>query len=115
MPTSSLSIRGRVTGQLTADLEIKPADITNAAPVGTLTKTNLAAGDNTITIPTGATSLVMKPPTGNTNALILKGAGADTGRRLHNTNPQAVSFDGSVTTFIINAGAITNNFEILFL
>lgn len=108
-------MRGTVSSLGIGNIVIQPADVTTAAPIGTRSLTNLAAGDNTVTLPTGYTTVILIPPAGNTNAIILKGAGGDTGRRLHNTNWQVIHFDSSVTTFILNAAALTNNFEMVFI
>ena len=79
----------------------------NASPAQVQIVT-LAVGDNTITAPTGGTSpkaCTIVKPTGNTVALKLKGAGGDTGVRLHDTDPDSISLDATQTTFVLNAGA----------
>ncbi|HZJ67841.1 MAG TPA: hypothetical protein VFD36_30265 [Kofleriaceae bacterium] len=71
-----------------------------AAPI------TLAPGDNTITVPTGGTvptAVTIVKPTGNTSTIKIKGAGADTGVKLHLTDPDSISLDPTQATFILNA------------
>lgn len=86
--------------------EVSAAD-NNASPAQ-IQLVTLAAGDNTITAPTGGASFksctIVKPST-NANAIKIKGAGGDTGVRLHDTDPDTISLDGSQGTFILNAAA----------
>jgi hypothetical protein len=86
--------------------ELAAAD-NNASPAQIQVVT-LALGDNTITAPTAGTtfrSCTIVKPTANAIAIRLKGVGADTGVRLHNTDPDSVSLDPTQTTFVLNAAA----------
>ncbi len=68
----------------------------------------LAAGDNTITAPGGGTtpvSCTIVKPSDNTAVIKLKGAGGDTGVQLHKTDPDSVSLNAGVSSFILNAAA----------
>ena len=82
---------------------------TNDASPGSVTVQTLSSGANTITLPstTGVTvvSVTIKPPTGNTTSITVKGISGDTGIRLHNTDPSTLTFDSSVTSFVLTAGA----------
>ena len=80
----------------------------NAASPGSVEIKTLASGANTITLPTGGSTVVactIVPPVGNTTSITLKGVSGDTGIRVHNTDPTTVSFDSSVTTFVLTTGA----------
>jgi hypothetical protein len=83
----------------------------NAASPGQIEVKALAAGDNTITPPSGGTtpkSVTIIPPSGNVNLLKLKGVGGDTGIELHKTDPTTIALNSPTNTFVINAAAITN-------
>lgn len=80
---------------------------------------SLAAGANTITLPTGGTAplgATIIPPAGNTQALTLKGVGGDTGIPIHKTDPTSISFDSSAppASFVINAAGIVNGLRIVW-
>ena len=115
MPTASIELRGTISGLPIGSMAIQPSAITMTAAIGERDLQNLAMGDNTITIPTGTEMVIITPPSGNATAIILKGAGGDTGRRLHNTRWNPISFDSSVTSFILNAAAGVNNVEFIFI
>ncbi len=86
--------------------EINAAD--NGASPAQIQILTLASGDNTITVPGGGStpkSCTIVKPSGNAVAIKIKGAGGDTGVRLHDTDPDTISLDGSVTSFILNAAA----------
>lgn len=80
----------------------------NSDAPGQVQIVTLANGNNTITVPTGgtvATACTIVKPTGNTTAITLKGVNGDTGIRLHDTDPDSISIDDGVTTFVINVAA----------
>lgn len=80
----------------------------NASSPNSQTIQNLTLGDNTITVPTAGTvptSVVILPPTANATAITLKGIGADTGFRLHNTDHTVLALHATVVSFVLNAGA----------
>lgn len=96
------------TGDVSNATLLKAAG-SNTAASGESQPIGLSAGvDNTITVPTGGsvpTAVRIEPPTGNTQALKLKGNAADVGVRLHNTDYTTIALDPSVSSFIINVGA----------
>lgn len=72
----------------------------------------LASGFNSITVPTKAGGVVLVPPAGNTNSLVLKGITGDTGVTLSKTAPTMLSFDTTPPSTIgITAGASTSDFR----
>lgn len=103
---ASLTIGGSVTG-LPTGAKTFSGTISSAAAVGQTTEVTLASGDNTITVPTGATAALIQPPSANAVALKLKGAAGDTGIAIHKTMPSILALDASQTDFILNAVAQT--------
>lgn len=80
----------------------------NTASPGAISPTRLAAGANTITVPTGGTTpkaVTIVKPSDNTTSITFKGVSGDTGVRLHDTDPDSISLDSSVTSFVLTAGA----------
>jgi len=102
------------TGDVTGTETVSAAS--NAASPGQIEIKTLASGANTITVPTGGSTVVsctIIPPTGNTNSITLKGVTGDTGIRVHNTDPTTIAIDSSVATFCLTAGAtITGVFRL---
>jgi hypothetical protein len=86
--------------------EIDAADSTDVSPAQVQLVT-LAAGDNTITAPTGGSTpkaCTIVKPSSNEAVLKLKGHADDVGIQLHKTDPDSVSIDG-VSSFILNAAS----------
>lgn len=86
--------------------EISAAD--NAASPAQIEILTLAAGDNTITVPAGGSTpkaVTIAKPSGNAVAITFKGTGADTGMRLHDTDPDVYSFHAGVASFVLHAAA----------
>jgi len=80
----------------------------NAASPGSIEIKTLSSGFNSISVPTGGTTVTactIVPPTGNTTSIIVKGITGDTGIRIHNTDPTTIAIDSSVTTIGLTAGA----------
>ena len=103
--TSSRSISTAMSGDLTFVRSDAAAD--NATGPGVIEKKDWTTGANTVTAPSGAKGVTIKPPTGNTQALTLKGISGDTGIAIHKTDPTSLGLD-SVTTFVVNAaGSVT--------
>jgi hypothetical protein len=86
---------------------------------GSITIHSLAPGDNTIALPTGGSTPVgatIIPPSGNPNALTLKGVGGDTGIRLGKTDPTSLAFDTTAlpANIVINAATTTTGVRIIW-
>lgn len=80
----------------------------NAASPGQSVLVTLASGANTITAPTGGSTVqgvTIIPPADNTVVLTLKGVSGDTGIPLHLTDPTSIALPSTVTTFVINAAS----------
>lgn len=101
------------TGDVTGTETVSAA--TNAASPGSVTVHTLASGANTITLPTGGSTVTagtILPPTGNTQTIIIKGVTGDTGVGLHLTDPTTIAFASSVTTFVLTAGGTITGLRI---
>jgi hypothetical protein len=100
--TISLGYTGDVVGDESLSAEL------NTDSPGQIQIVTLASGNNTITVPTGGTTPVacsIFKPSDNTTAITHKGVNGDTGMRLHDTDPDSISIDDSVTTFVLHAAA----------
>lgn len=104
--TSTLTITVQVTGDGVNDNWTPTPPQNTAAPGGGPQLLALASGDNTITVPAGASGFVLLPPAGSAVVKKIKGAGGDTGVTISNTLP----FVGSVSagSLIINASNVEN-------
>lgn len=104
-----------VTGTLTAtgDLFGLPGGILSpflqwVITNGTGDVRTVSVSTNTaISIPTGSTLVAFIPPTGNANALTLKGIAGDTGIAISKTKPTLLSVDSAVTSCVLNAAGAT--------
>ena len=111
--TSNRSETLTFTGDVTGTETISAAQ--NAASPGSVTLHTLASGANTITLPTGGSTVTagtIYPPAGNTQTLILKGVTGDTGVGLHLTDPTTIAFASTVTTFCLTAGGTVTGLRI---
>lgn len=86
--------------------ELSAAD--NTASPAQIQVVTLAVGDNVITAPGGGSTPVactIVKPSGNAVVVKLKGNAADVGVQLHKTDPDTLSLDAGVSSFILNAAA----------
>jgi|SRR6516162_1078026 hypothetical protein len=89
----------------------------NAVSPGSVTVHTLTVGDNTITVPTGGSTVkgaTIVPPAGNAQTITLKGVGGDTGIALSKLDPTSLGFDTAPVNFILNAGGTINLLRILW-
>ena len=89
----------------------------NAVSPASVTIHSLSAGDNTITVPTGGSTVkgaCIVPPAGNAQAITLKGVGGDTGVALSKLDPTSIGFETAPANFILNAGGIINGLRIFW-
>lgn len=92
--TSERIVTVRFSGDVIADYQYEAAS--NAVAPGAVSIYTLAAGFNTITLPTGGSTprgATIIPPDDNTETLTLKGVTGDTGIALHKTDPTVITFD----------------------
>ncbi len=102
---ATVTIAGTVTG-LPSGTKTLTGTLTSVAAVGTVQELTLASGANTVTVPTGATAVLITPPAGNTVLVTLKGVTGDTGVPLHKTFPTLLPLDSTVTTFCLTAASL---------
>lgn len=86
----------------------------NASSPGAIVTQTLSAGNNTITVPSGAKAATLLPPSGNAVVLTLKGVAGDTGISIHPTDPTSIGLATSVTTFVLNAVTQVTGFRIIW-
>ena len=89
----------------------------NAASPGQVQLITLSSGFNTVTLPTGGSTVVsctILPPVGNTQTITIKGVTGDTGVALHLTDPTTVAFASSVTTFGLTAGGTITGMRLYY-
>lgn len=113
--TANRSITIVQTGDVTSTENLSAA--ANAAASGSVTMHTLSSGANTITAPTGGSTLscaTIVPPSGNTQTLTLKGVTGDTGVLLHKTDPTSLALDSTVTTFVLTAGGTITGLRIFW-
>lgn len=107
-----MSVSSKRSETITYSGDVVGTEISNAAtnassPGQIEVKTFTGAGDNTVTIPTGATGVRIMPPSANTQALTLKGVAGDTGILIHKTDYTSIAL-GAASSFVINvAGTVT--------
>lgn len=104
--TSRRKITLTYSGDVDGEQELNAAD--NADSPAAVELKTLANGNNTITVPTAGstpTAVTIVPPGDNATAITLKGVNADTGIRIHDTDPTTIALDDSVASFVLNAGA----------
>lgn len=99
--TANRSVIVEFTGDLeyTQQYDAQPS---NASP-GQVEVVDLAIGNNTITVPSGAVAVTIVPASDNDETLRLKGVNGDTGINLSMTDPTSIGLDG-VSSFVLNAG-----------
>lgn len=100
-------VKGEVVGQVSGSVVVDPGEKTISSAIGQRQIISLNSGANTITVPTGATVVLIVPPTENTNSLTLKGVSGDTGVALSKTLPTALTL-ASVSSFVLSAGGTTS-------
>lgn len=103
----------------TGDKIFGPADINATGGAAAVTSVALALGNNSITVPSTSTAVIIRTPPDNTGSVItLKGVGADTGIRLANDGVSVIHFDVAAVpgTIVLNSSvAQTSNTEFLFI
>jgi len=89
----------------------------NTASPGQVQILTLSSGFNTITLPTGGSTVnacTIVPPTANVVTMTLKGITGDTGVPLHLTDPTTIAFASGTTTFGITTNAILTGLRLYY-
>lgn len=115
MATSgSWRITGTVTGLAAGSRSV---DVSITAPStaidGSFVDVHGSGIFNAITVPTGATAVLIIPPSGNAQTITLKGVTGDTGVPLSKTMPSAIALGSSPSLGILTGGAVT--IELVFM
>jgi hypothetical protein len=107
-----VNLSGVKTGLPSGLKQIGPIITFNPTTIGFTQDLTTVSGNNTVTVPTGATGFILIPPAGNMTPIVLKGASGDTGVSLHLTDPSKISLASGQTTVILNVtGVITLEIE----
>lgn len=106
--TSDRSVTTLFSGQISAGFETDATQ--NLASPGQMDVVSLTTGTNTITVPSSGTTITtvavtIIPPPSNTEVITLKGAGGDTGVKLHVTDPSSIGLDTTQTTIVLTVAA----------
>lgn len=112
MATGFLAISGEVSGSRTSTTAPKPLSIpviSASSAVDDERVVSLSSGDNSITIPTGATAVVLIPPAANVQTLALGASGIVP---IHATNPTLLSLRSGTTSLVVNAGGSVSGFVV---
>lgn len=104
--TVMVTINDNGNGELTTELLTLSASVAN--PVDERIVQNLTSGDNTITVPSGATYCACLPPSSNTQALKEKSTGTDAGEPRGMNLPWLMTLNGQASFVINAAGAVTD-------
>jgi len=115
MATASLQLTGSVANLPTGSKAITVPTLQVSNAVGTITDLSLISGDNTISVPTGATRAVILIPDTNTSLIRLKDNVGDTGIAIALTGWLVLSLDSTQTVFILNAAGPIAGLEISFI
>lgn len=114
--TSTRIITITYTGEVVGS-EIISAE-PNASSPASITIHSLTTNTNTITLPTGGSTVraaTIVPPTGNTQTITLKGTTTDTGLIVSSSNPTSIAFGTTPpTSIILNAGNVIEGLRIFW-
>jgi hypothetical protein len=114
MSGAMVTITGTVTGG-PAGGKFFGGSVFSSSAIGETLDLVLSSGDTTVSVPSGATGVLITPPATGGSTYKLKGAGGDTGVQLHATNPTLLCLASGQTSIIINsAGACTGAMEFSF-
>ena len=110
MPTANVKVVALVVGLDQGTLPILTSQ-DFATALGEAEYLDLANGNNTITRPTSpraATGVIIIPPSGNTNALSIRGVAGDTGLSISPNRAFWWPMGTPPTNFVINSTGATN-------
>lgn len=116
--TGTISAQAQIEGLPLGEELAGPLSVISTAALGVVSTLILAAGVNTVTVPAGATAVMIVQPATGTNAASLRGVSGDTGVALTASGLAAVLAFGSAApaSIVINsAGANSAPTYFLFL
>lgn len=97
--TIAATVNGLPTGAKSFSLAYGPI----VGAVAEILDVQLASGNNTVTVPAGATWMLIAPPSANTVQLKLLGTGTDSGFALDLTRATLLPLPTGTTSVILNA------------
>lgn len=109
--TVTISYTGDVVGSESL------AATANAVSPGSVTIHSLSVGANTITVPTGGSTVkgaTIVPPSGNAQSITLKGVTGDTGVDISKTDPTSIAFETAPANFVLTAGGTITGLRIFW-
>ena len=94
---ATITIQGQISGTATGTRAVGPITLTSAAANGQVQQLVLAAGTNTITIPTvpAPSGCIIALNPSNTSIVTLKGVAGDTGIALGKTTTTMLNWDAT--------------------
>lgn len=112
----TLTVTGMTTGLLAGQRTIGPITMTGTSPVGTILDLTLPAGDTTIAVPAGATSVLIVLPSNNSAVLRVRSNlnPADAGLAIATTGWAAWPLATGVTSLTLNASSPATGLELTF-
>lgn len=111
--TGDLTMTGVISGLTSGSRKELALSWSITAGVADIQTVALVTGDNTITIPTGATFMIVSPPSTATSVITVKGAGGDTGHKIAQAVSTPLTVDDQTTTILNVSANVT--VEILFI
>lgn len=113
----TLTISGMAAGLLTGQKTIGPITMTGNQVIGQITDLTLAAGDNTIQVPSGATAVLIELGATNTSELKLRTNldNTDGGAPFGPTGFVVWPLYTGTTSLIINAASSGGTIELSFI
>jgi hypothetical protein len=112
----SININGQSVGEQGAT-RIGPITITGSQTVNEVLQVALKAGDNMVTLPEGATAVVIVLPVNNSVAVKLRTNlnASDGGLPVANVGPTVLTFAPGTTSLILNAAGATSPLTLSFI
>ena len=114
--TSTRSTVINFTGDVNAP-EVVTAAANLVSPAAIELKTFTGAGANTVTVPTGGstvTAVTIIPPAGNVQTITLKGVTGDTGVPLHPTDHTVVALAAATVNFVLTVGGTITGLRLVW-
>jgi len=122
LSTGNVTLQGNVSGAPSGSRTFGPLTITASAAVDQTSVLALTSGNNTITVPSGATAAIIVGPNAtnptpnplSAAVLTVKGVAGDTGVAVSAKWPTLLAWDTTPATFVINT-TVNATVEILYI
>lgn len=113
----TLTIMGASAGLSSGQKTIGPATMTGNATVGAILDATLASGDNTFSVPTGATAVAIFLGTGSTTTIKVRTNldAADAGIQVGGSGFVAFPLPAGSTQVVLNASGVLAGVELSFI